>query len=57
MYKQKTTCRNNECSLTDKRTLNPKKPKSAGNNSFRKHNKLRFLKTLESKQIGLKNKL
>ena len=42
---------------TDKRKLNARKPKAAGNLSFKKHNKLSFMRTLERKQLGLKNKL
>ena len=43
--------------LTDNRKLNARKPKAAGNLSFRKHNKLRFMKTLERRHVGLRNKL
>lgn len=33
------------------------KPKSAGNKSFRIHNSLRFIKTIERSKIGRENKL
>jgi hypothetical protein len=33
------------------------KPKSAGNKSFRIHNNLKFMKTIERSQMGKENKL
>ena len=50
-------CSGGTSGSTDKRKLNARKPKAAGNLSFKKHNKLRFMKTLERRRLGLKNKL
>jgi len=33
------------------------KPKSAGNKSFRIHNSIRFIKTIERSKVGSQNKL
>ncbi len=54
---QKAAYLENTCGSTDRRKLNPKKPIMAGNISFRRHNNLRFMKTYERRQVGLKNKL
>lgn len=57
MNEQKINNSEETCPSTDRRKLDPKKPKAAGNLSFRKHNNLRFMKTSQRKQVGLKNKL
>lgn len=36
---------------------NKMKPRSAGNKSFRIHNSLKFMKTIERSQMGKENKL
>jgi hypothetical protein len=54
---QEIICSENSCGLIKRRKINPKKPMMAGNAAFRKHNNLRFMRTIERKQIGLKNKL
>lgn len=54
---QEMICSGGTSGSTDKRKSNARKPKAAGNLSFKKHNKLRFMKTLERRRLGLKNKL
>lgn len=49
------------CEIKKVKTVNEftsgrKKPKTAGNNSFRKHNRIKFLQTNQRKQLGLSNK-
>lgn len=43
--------------LSNSSGKNKMKPKSAGNKSFRIHNSLKFMKTIERSQTGKNNKM
>lgn len=57
MNRAKINLQQKTCVLTEKRKLDHAKPKIAVNMSFRKHNNLRFIRTIGRKQLGLKNKV